>query len=127
MTAAPPPTSRAQTTVLWVLRITMALVFLTTGLFKLTGQPLSIATFDAVGLGQWFRYVTGVMEVAGAILVVVPRVSPFGAILMFCVSVGAFVAAVTVLHIDFIHTIVLTVIAAYLIYAQRQRLPFMPG
>jgi len=103
----------------------MALVFLTTGLFKLTGQPLSIATFDAVGLGQWFRYLTGAIEVAGAILVLVPRFSVFGAILLFCVSVGAFVAAITMLHIDFIHTIVLAVITGYLIYAQRQQLPFI--
>ena len=125
MTTAVPPASRTQTIVLWVLRILMALVFLATGLFKLTGQPLSIATFDAIGLGQWFRYVTGVMETAGAILVVVPRVSAFGAVLLFCVSVGAFVAAISVLHIDFIHTIVLAVITGYLIYAQRQQLPFI--
>ena len=31
-----------------------------------------VRTFDAIGLGQWFRYATGIVEVAGGLLFLVP-------------------------------------------------------
>jgi hypothetical protein len=34
--------------------------------------------FDKIGLGQWFRYVTGSLEVVGALLLLVPRTSAIG-------------------------------------------------
>ena len=43
-----------------------------------------IALFDALGIGQWFRYVTGSLEVLGALLLVVPGKTAFGAVLLAC-------------------------------------------
>ena len=57
-----------------------------------------IALFDAVGLGQWFRYVTGSLEVLGALLLIVPGTTAFGAVLLACVLAGAVVTHLTVLH-----------------------------
>ena len=57
-----------------------------------------VALFDAVGIGQWFRYVTGSLEVLGALVLIVPGKTAFGAVLLACVMVGAVVAHLTVLH-----------------------------
>ena len=49
------------------LRILLALAFLAAGAAKVAGVPAMIQVFDALGLGQWFRYVTGVVEIVGAV------------------------------------------------------------
>jgi len=33
--------------------------------------PMHVATFEKIGLGQWFRYLTGTVEVIGAILIMI--------------------------------------------------------
>lgn len=108
--------------VLWVLRVAVAALFLFAGFSKLTGQPMMIDTFDKVGVGQWFRYLTGLLEVGGAVAVLIPAVSVWAACLLLLVDVGAFLAQVTVLHEDWIHTIVIGVVLAAVIYLQTGRL-----
>ena len=49
----------------------MALAFATAGLAKLTGVEKMVGTFDAIGIGQWFRCVTGLIEVGAAVLLFV--------------------------------------------------------
>ena len=116
---------RVSQIILWVLRVLLGAAFLFAGFSKLTGQPMMVAEFDQVGLGQWFRYVTGLLEVVGAIALVVPRSSVLGAILLLAVDAGAFVAQVGVLHMDWIHTIVIGALLAVVVYLQRKALPFI--
>src|SRR2546427_7044633 len=54
--------------VLWVLQVAAAGMFLMVGFLKLSGDSQLVGLFEAIGLGQWFRYLTGALEVAGAIL-----------------------------------------------------------
>jgi uncharacterized membrane protein YphA (DoxX/SURF4 family) len=110
--------------VLWVLRVLLAALFIFAGVSKLTGQPMMVAEFDQVGLGQWFRFFTGALEVIGAIAILVPRSSALGALLLLAVDAGAFVAQVSILHMDWIHTIVIGALLAVVIYLQRKALPF---
>ena len=104
---------------IWVLRILSAAIFIPAAAMKLSGQPMMIAEFDTIGLGQWFRYVTGILELAGGIAVLVPRFSALGALLLLAVDVGAFVAQISILHMDWIHTIVIGAILAATFYVQR--------
>jgi hypothetical protein len=53
---------RASLIALWLTQVALALMFLMAG-SKLAGVPPMVSLFDALGLGQWFRYVTGVIEV----------------------------------------------------------------
>ena len=73
----------------WVLQGLMALAFFAAGGVKLWGDPNAVAMFDALGLGQWFRYVTGVIEVGGAVLLLIPGAAALGAALMVVTMVGA--------------------------------------
>jgi uncharacterized membrane protein YphA (DoxX/SURF4 family) len=83
---------------LWTLQVLVALAFFAAGSAKLLGSPAMIAVFDAVAIGQWFRYVTGSLEVLGALLLIVPGTTVFGAGLLACVMAGAVAAHLTVLH-----------------------------
>src|SRR5258705_6144233 len=74
---------------LWILQIGAAGMFLMVGFFKLSGDPQMVGLFDAIGLGQWFRYVSGSLEVLGAILLLIPRLSGLGAMLLVGVMLGA--------------------------------------
>ena len=53
---------------LWTLQVLVALAFVGAAAGKLLGSADMIALFDAVGVGQWFRYVTGLLELLGALL-----------------------------------------------------------
>jgi putative oxidoreductase len=48
---------------LWLTQIALAGMFLLTGGLKLTGAPELVALFNAIGIGHWFRYMTGSVEV----------------------------------------------------------------
>jgi putative oxidoreductase len=122
MTAVSTPTSGLRKIGLWALRIAVAGLFLFAGYMKLTGQPMMVQEFETVGLGQWFRYATGVIEVIGAIMVLIPTVSALGGCLLLLVDVGAFVAQVAVIHMDWIHTIAIGIVIGLLIYLQRRQL-----
>src|SRR5947209_2869890 len=104
---------------IWVLRVLAVAIFLPGAVMKLTGHPMMVSEFDQVGLGQWFRYFTAALEVIGVVGVLVPRFSALGALLLLLVDAGAFVAQVTTLHLDWIHTIVIAIILGALIYLQR--------
>lgn len=105
---------------IWGLRVLMAALFLFAAAMKLTGQPAMVAEFATVGLGQWFRYVTGLMELAGGVLVLIPRRSVLGAGMLLMVDAGAFVAQVAVLHMDWLHTVVIGALLVALIVMQRR-------
>jgi uncharacterized membrane protein YphA (DoxX/SURF4 family) len=78
--------------VIWVLSGLLTFAFLAAGAAKLTGQPMMIAEFATFGLPLWFMYVTGLLEVAGAVLVLVPRLAFVGAGLLVCIMLGALAA-----------------------------------
>jgi hypothetical protein len=53
--------------IVWGVRAFLILAFAVAGVAKLTGAPQMIQVFEAIGIGQWFRYLTGAVEVIGAL------------------------------------------------------------
>jgi len=76
-----------RTIAIWALRVVLGLIFLAVGTTKLTGTGNTVEYFAAIGWGQWFRYLTGVLDIAGAALLFVPRWTCYGSIVLTC-SVG---------------------------------------
>jgi putative oxidoreductase len=74
---------------LWLTQIGLAAMFMFVGGLKLTGAPQLVALFDAIGIGQWFRYVTGSIEVGSAVALLVRGWAAFGALLLIPTMVGA--------------------------------------
>jgi putative oxidoreductase len=81
--------SKALNITFWILQGLLAATFLVAGTTKLASPDMQIAFFEEIGLGQWFRYFTGGLEVMGAMLVLVPRTAGFGATLLGMTMVGA--------------------------------------
>ncbi len=66
--------------VLWTLQIVLGLFFIiASGLPKLAGQSDAVRVFHEIGWGDWFRYLTGLVEVSGGIGLLVPRLSGLAA------------------------------------------------
>jgi len=126
-TAAPPIKARARSIAFRVLEILLALAFFGEGCAKLTGFTSTVAEFNTVGLGQWFRYFTAICEIVGAGLLIAPRMTAFGAVLLGVVCVGAFFAQLLALHGDVIHTIVLAAILFAVAWVHRAQILQMTG
>jgi len=75
--------------VLWILQILAAATFFLAGGSKLAGVAPMVEMFDKIGLGQWFRYLTGGLEVTGAILLLIPTTVVLGGVLLVMTMVGA--------------------------------------
>jgi uncharacterized membrane protein YphA (DoxX/SURF4 family) len=74
----------------WVPRVVMSLFFLTTGSQKFTGGW--VETFQTIGFGEWFRYFTGSLQIAGGLLLLLPRTALIGAAMLASTMVGAMLA-----------------------------------
>jgi putative oxidoreductase len=81
-----------------------------------------VSLFDAIGLGQWFRYVTGVIEVTAGIALLVPSAALFGALLLIPTMLGAIVTNVFVVPASPVMPLLLLLAAAAVAWARRQEL-----
>ncbi len=79
------------------LHVLLALFFVAAGVAKLAGIEAMVRAFAAIGLGQWLRVATGVLEIAGGLALCLPASAGFGALLLACVMTGAAIARLTVL------------------------------
>ena len=83
--------TRTTTGVLWALTIGSAAMFLVAGISKLAGVPMMVQMFGVIGAGQWFRYVTGAIEVSGAVLLLIPALATYAGLGLAATMVGAII------------------------------------
>src|SRR5713226_10764421 len=93
--ALPAASGKGRLIILWTLSGLVALAFIGAGSGKLAGTAVMVGLFDKVGLGQWFRYFTGLLEVAAGIGMLIPRYAFYAAALLTMVMLGAIIAHVT--------------------------------
>jgi putative oxidoreductase len=110
---------------LWGIRGLLALAFAGAGGAKLYGVPMLVENFQHIGLGQWFRYVTGGLEIIGAILLLLPRKAVFGALLLICIMVGAVITHLFVIGGSPVPAIVLLALNAVVAYAERGQIALL--
>lgn len=113
-------TAKVINVVLWVLQIAAAGMFLMVGFLKLSGNPQLVGLFEAIGLGQWFRYLTGSLEVAGAILLLMPRLSGLGALMLFGVMIGAVITHLLIVGGSPLMAIILLVVTGVIAWGRWQ-------
>ena len=114
-------TGKAMNIILWVLQIGAAAMFLMAGSLKLAGGEQVVGMFNSIGLGQWFRYLTGAMEVAGALMLLIPRLSGVGALLLVGVMIGAVITHLFVIGGSPFMAIVLLVVSFIIAWGRRGR------
>lgn len=84
--------------VLSTLRLAMVAVFVGGGIMKLVGAGIMVQLFADVGVGQWLRYVVGVMEVVGGSLLLVPSWSALAALGLIVMMIGAAMAELLIIR-----------------------------
>jgi uncharacterized membrane protein YphA (DoxX/SURF4 family) len=67
----------------------LALLFVAAGVFKLAGAQEAIDNFHRWGYPDWFRIVTGVIEVVGALGLLLPKTSWIAAAGLSATMLGA--------------------------------------
>ena len=110
------------TAVRWILRIVVAAIFLMAGGMKLAGAAQAVEMYDVIGIGQWFRYLTGIIEVGSAVLLFVPSLTGLAAVLLACTMVGAIIVHLTVLHSAPTGPVVLLCLTGTIAWLYRARL-----
>jgi putative oxidoreductase len=105
----------------WILAVLLAFVFLLAGGSKLIGVPAMVTEFAQIGIGQWFRYVTGVVEVSGAIGLLIPKFRFWSALQIVAVMVGATGVNLWVLHVPSLAGLTAVLMALALILAWLRR------
>ena len=81
----------------WALQGAAAAAFIAAGGAKLAGVRQMVDIFEQIGVGQWFRYLTGALEITGALLILTPRSAFWGALLLVCVMTGAVVTHLAII------------------------------
>lgn len=63
---------------------------------KLIGHSSAAEGFDKIGFGDWYMYLVGALELAGAIALVIPILSGLSALAFMGLMIGAFITQMTV-------------------------------
>ncbi|MGH3756312.1 DoxX family protein [Actinophytocola sp.] len=119
--SAAPARSRVIGVVLWVLQALLAVQFVIGGLSKLLGDQLIVGMFDAIGAGDWLRYLVGTLEIAGAVGLLIPVLSGLAALGLVALMVGATITNVFVLEADATMPAVFLVVAALIAWGRWSR------
>jgi hypothetical protein len=108
----------AKNRAIWGVRILLALAFGAAGAAKLAGVEQMVATFEVIGWGQWFRYVTGGIEVAGA-LMLIPATGVYAGLLLGGTMVGGTVSHLLVVPGSPVPALVLGLLCALVVWHNR--------
>lgn len=73
----------------WTLQVALALVFAFTAWRKFNAHPIPVETVAALGTGQWLRVALGLVELAGAIGLLIPRLAWLAAACLALLMLGA--------------------------------------
>jgi putative oxidoreductase len=115
------PSGRLSRGLSWTLRLFAAAVFLAAGGAKLAGVPMMIEVFDHIGIGQRFRIVTGVIEIVGAIALLLPTTFAFSAALLAAMMLVATSVHLFVIGGSPVPAIVLMGVTATVAWLNRER------
>ncbi len=74
---------------LWILQGLLGAFFIFSASPKLFGEATTVEGFESIGAAPWFRIFVGLVELAGGIGLVIPRLSGLAAIGLSLTMVGA--------------------------------------
>ena len=109
----------------WVLQGLLAAAFLAAGGAKLSGAAMMVQIFDQIGMGQWFRIVTGLVEVAGAVALLVPGFAALGAAWLGATMFFAVLTHFFVLHSSAMPAVILLALNVLVVWLRRDQLAWV--
>jgi uncharacterized membrane protein YphA (DoxX/SURF4 family) len=106
----------------WVIQLLLAAAFLAAATAKLAGVPMMVSVFHQIGLGQWFRYVTAIVEIVGVIALLTPGFAALGALWLGFTMFVAVLTHLFALHSSPAGAVVLLGLCAVLVWLRRDQL-----
>ena len=97
------------------------------GVAKLAGVPQMVEIFDHIGFGQWFRYVTGAVEIIGGLLLLAPRTAMVGAALLLVTMVCAILTHLVLIGGNPAPALVLVILNAAILWLRRAQIAQLIG
>jgi len=83
------PHAMRESTAIKAMSMFLTVVFLLTGSVKIAGVEMMVESFRTWGYSVTFMYVIGVVEIAGAVMLLLPRFRLYGATLISILMIGA--------------------------------------
>jgi putative oxidoreductase len=90
----------------WILRGLLAVIFLNTASEKVFVDLIPIASFEGLGVGTWLLFFAGLLELSGAIALLIPSLATRAAFVL----AGVMIAAI-LMNLSIVGGSVLTAIA----------------
>ena len=117
----------------WVCQVIAAAIMIQTLYFKFTGSEESVYIFSTLNMEPWGRYGTGVAELIASILLFIPTVFTFGALMGFGIMLGAILSHLTVLGIEvkddggylFILGIIVLISCFTILFIRKREIPLL--
>ena len=86
---------------------------------------MMVVMYDQIGFGQWFRYLSGIIEIGSVVLLWLSSKQVFGAALLVCTMFGAVLVNYFIFASSAVPAIVLGLLSAYIPYYYRGQLSFL--
>lgn len=80
-----------------------------------------IEAFDEIGAGHWLRYLVGMLEVAGSVGLLVPRLSGVAALGLASLMIGAVITNIIISAFSIL-AVILLLLSAAVAWGRRDRL-----
>lgn len=106
---------------LWVLQAITAAAILSAGAATLAGAAQPVQVFAEIGLGDWFRYLVGVLQLAGAIGLLIPRLCGLAGLAFVGMWLGAIATELFVIGGSPAPAAVFLVLTAVIAWGRRNR------
>lgn len=105
----------------------LTLAFVAAGVAKFAGVDEVVLSFERIGVGMWFLYLTATIEIFGAVLLWLPGRTAYGAALLTATMVGAAIYHIVFPPIaDIVPALVLGVLSAFILWTHRDQLAGRP-
>jgi uncharacterized membrane protein YphA (DoxX/SURF4 family) len=108
---------------LWGLQLVTAAVFVMASVPKLTADPRAVAGFELMGLGTAGMYLVGVLELLGAVALLVPALCGLAALAQVALMIGAVTLTAIFVGVNSVLLVpgAVLVVVAVLAWARRRR------
>jgi ubiquinone/menaquinone biosynthesis C-methylase UbiE/uncharacterized membrane protein YphA (DoxX/SURF4 family) len=110
---------RGRVAAVWSVRLLLAALFLGAGATKLAAPPEAVAGFERLGLGAAGRVAIGLLEIAGALGLLVSPLAALAALGLAAIMVGAIAAHLTVLGPSALPAAVVLALCLLVAWAER--------
>lgn len=107
---------------LWCLQVVTAGVFVMAAIPKVTADPQAVTGFAELGLGTVGMYIVGVLELAGAVALLIPPLAGLAGAAFVALMIGAIISTLLTSGVGLVaFPVAVLVLAAIIAWGRRRR------